>query len=427
MEILYFQNPNHADNVEQFSDFLSRENSLQDTPIEEIVDIFNSISLYWTSKECQVRDLLVTEGMGFIVPWLKRANITKLLNQNFPDYTLLDDPKISDDGQIYYARPCGTAVHWIAGNVPVLGVISLFQTLLTKNRSIVKVPSSYKQVLPQIFRDLESSSFFKDNQKSTLNKILYSTLILYTDRDDVEWQNLLSQNADIRVAWGGTEAIASIVGLQKKINARDLIYGPKVSLAVASKKMIESSEGRERMAKLLADDVFPFDQAGCNAPHNLIIENCDKISTEQLAAIVHEEFEKKVNKLKPKKEPIDSFNIILKKFIYQSSEGKKAISSEFNNSNVFSSEGGVNVEDPLYSRSIFISSVKNIEDLATSLPHNIQSVGLYVEQERKIQIIKILSNFGVDRFPDLGKMALYQNPWDGYLPLQSMVKWISTN
>ena len=41
--------------------------------------------------------------------------------------------------------------------------------------------------------------------------------------------------------------------------------------------------------------------------------------------------------------------------------------------------------------------------------------------------MEYLSDFNVDRFPELGKMSLYNNPWDGYLPLHDMVKWISTN
>ena len=276
-------------------------------------------------------------------------------------------------------------------------------------------------------QDLYSSNYFNKNQQSILNKILQSTFILYTNRDDIDLQNRLSQSADIRVAWGGADAVGTIVGLQKKINARDLIYGPKVSLAVASAKKLETQESRKNLAKLLADDIFPFDQAGCNAPHNLIIETNDKVSPKELSQVILKEFEKKLEKLRPKKEAIDSFNIMLKKFLFQSSNNKSVVSSEFNNSNVFSSEEGVHIEDPLYSRSIFISSVDRIEEIACFLPHNIQSVGLYVEEDRKLQIIKTLSNHGVDRFPDLGKMSLYQNPWDGYLPLQNMVKWISTN
>ena len=47
--------------------------------------------------------------------------------------------------------------------------------------------------------------------------------------------------------------------------------------------------------------------------------------------------------------------------------------------------------------------------------------------KEKEQIILALPDFGVVRFPDIRKMSLFGNPWDGYTPLQQMVKWISSN
>ena len=32
----------------------------------------------------------------------------------------------------------------------------------------------------------------------------------------------------------------------------------------------------------------------------------------------------------------------------------------------------------------------------------------------KLNVIKTLSDFGVDRFPEIGKMSIYNHPWDGY-------------
>ena len=82
-------------------------------------------------------------------------------------------------------------------------------------------------------------------------------------------------------------------------------------------------------------------------------------------------------------------------------------------------------EDPLYNRSIFISSVADMKQLSKLLPDNTQSIGLFVRKDEKNKIVKNLSYKGVDRFPDIGSMSLYTNPWDGYLPMQNMVRWIS--
>ena len=82
------------------------------------------------------------------------------------------------------------------------------------------------------------------------------------------------------------------------------------------------------------------------------------------------------------------------------------------------------VEDPLYSRSIFVSPIKTINDLLDILPTNVQSFGLYVKNNEKYEIINKLSDFGIDRFPEIGICPFIQT-LDGYLPMQNMIRWIS--
>ncbi len=44
---------------------------------------------------------------------------------------------------LYHAQPRGLSVHWIAGNVDVLGIFSVVQALLTKNTCLIKVSHNY--------------------------------------------------------------------------------------------------------------------------------------------------------------------------------------------------------------------------------------------------------------------------------------------
>tara|TARA_B100000315_G_scaffold260917_1_gene327311 strand:- start:1172 stop:2473 length:1302 start_codon:yes stop_codon:yes gene_type:complete len=413
-----------------FEKFVDSDNPLINQKTDNLINLFDSISKYWSSKECGVRDLIRKESMGFIIPWLKKRNTRQILNLSFTKYQFLDEPIINNSNkEILYARPLGIAVHWIAGNVPVLGVISLFQTLLTKNKSIVKVPMRFRKVLPKIFNDLERSDYFKDDNKKLLNILLDAVLIVYAKSDDIEDHKILSKIADLRIAWGGKDAVNAVVGLPKKINARDLVFGPKVSLAIASKELLIKSSDIKMLAQALSNDVFTFDQAGCNSPHNLIIEKTDDDIMDELVSAIKVEFDIKSKKTKFYKDPINFYNVLVKKFLYQSDKSKNAFSSEDYNWNIFLSSLGKYpyIESPIYCRSIFISYIDNLKELGPYLPNNIQSVGLFVAKERKIKLIKLLSNFGVDRFPDLGKMSLYQNPWDGYFPLQEMVRWISAS
>tara|TARA_B100000886_G_C20413298_1_gene488066 strand:- start:954 stop:2249 length:1296 start_codon:yes stop_codon:yes gene_type:complete len=409
--------------------FAKRDNELQNIRVNDLVNLFDSISQYWTSDRCKIKNLLNKEGMGFVVPFLKKNNIEKILGQNFHDFDYLDKPKkVEKYNSLLYARPLGVAVHWIAGNVPVLGVISLFQTLLTKNKTIVKVPLSFKNILPEIFNDLNKNNFFKLSERKILKNLTNSLLIIYVEKEDKKNLKIISKVADLRIAWGGKEAVEEIMKLPKKINCRDIVFGPKVSLALVSKEAISTKQKIKEMARHLANDVFPFDQAGCNAPHNLIIERNEKFDILEIVKEIKLVFEKKVKKNKTSINPIDQFNVISKKFIYESKKNNFVISTNFNSSNVFfSKDMGLKIHDPLYSRSVFISQIKDFSILKNNLPKNIQSIGLFASKRKKIEIVKKLAQEGVDRFPDLGKMSLYQNPWDGYLPLQNMVRWVSIN
>ena len=104
------------------------------------------------------------------------------------------------------------------------------------------------------------------------------------------------------------------------------------------------------------------------------------------------------------------------------------ISSDTKNWNIFINNSDViEIEKPLYKNSLFVSKISNLKKLYKILPNNIQSIGLFCKPKDKKKIIKLLADTGADRFPDIGKMSLYQNPWDGYLPMQEMVRWVSGN
>ena len=395
----------------------------------EILDVFNEISKYWMSKDCNIKNLLIDYEMGFLIAWLKKSNLKKLLEINFKNYSVLDLPLYMEkNNSILFARPRGIALHWLAGNVPVLGVISLFQTILTKNKSIVKVPINFRFVLSKMLQDLINNKYFKNRHKKNIKLILDSIIILYVDKKDKLSQEFLSRSVDIRIAWGGLEGISAVLRLPKQINCRDIVFGPKVSLAFVKKECLQNRSDLSTLSKLLCNDIIPFNQMGCNSPHNLIIEKGSSFSLKEIAMAIDKEFEKRNLNTKSIDDPIVSFNLLTKKFIYQTEKNKDILSSNPSNWNILiNNSSKIKIEDPLFNKSLFISNIKNMKDLFKILPINTQSIGLLCKSKDKAHIMKLLADSGVDRFPDLGKMSLYQNPWDGYLPLHDMVKWVSSN
>ena len=120
----------------------------------------------------------------------------------------------------------------------------------------------------------------------------------------------LSINSDIRGIWGGSVSVKNVSGLKKKINCKDIIFGPKVSLAYISRKKIKSEKDLKLFSDFFFDDVFNFDQLGCNSPHNLIVERGTKFSLSKISKIIANSFNKR--KINSETDPVNNITYWLK-------------------------------------------------------------------------------------------------------------------
>ncbi len=66
--------------------------------------------------------------------------------------------------------------------------------------------------------------------------MLESTLVIHIEKNDTKSQTQLSKSADIRIVWGGMEAVDNIIGLPKKITVEILFSDPKFLLLLCLKK-----------------------------------------------------------------------------------------------------------------------------------------------------------------------------------------------
>ena len=305
-EILY---PIKKLNLKEIQKFDKKKNEISSLSNSEIISALGDISNYWLSNNFKLRKDFINNSFGFIVPWLKKNNIEKLLKLNFQNPKLLDNP-VSFEDTIFYLRPLGNIFHWMTGNVPVITLISIFQGIITKNKNLVKVSKEYKKIFRDIFYDLQKVNFKKKN-KLIIDKILNSIFIFYIDYKDKDDLDTISQLADGRVIWGGFDAVSNVISLPKKINCRDIIFVPKLSLALISKKKLKNLKN---FYSNFTNDVFNFDQLGCNSPHNLVIETQSNEFLLKVAKNLSENFKKNFNSVKPNIDPETKFNLITKKF-----------------------------------------------------------------------------------------------------------------
>ena len=419
-ETLY---PIKTSNLKDIKNFAKKKNELSSLSNSEIISALGDISNYWLSSNFKLKTDFINNSFGFIIPWIKKNNIEKLLKLNFRNPKLLDYPESLED-TIFYLRPLGNILHWMTGNVPVITLISIFQGIITKNKNLVKVSKEYKKVFKDLFSDLEKANIKKKN-KLVLKKILNSIYIFYVDYKDKDNLEKISQLADGRVIWGGFDAVSNVISLPKKINCRDTIFGPKISLALISRKKLKNLKN---FYSNFTNDVFNFDQLGCNSPHNLVIETESNKVILNIARDLSKNFKYHINFVRPNIDPETKFNSITKKFKLMNTKEYKFFSDINSNWNIIVNTGKkIKLENPMYNRTVFIHKISRIDDLKDKLPENVQSIGLYVTKSERKKIIMNLSEKAGDRFPQIGKMGLYSNPWDGHMTLQNLVRWISTN
>jgi hypothetical protein len=321
------------------------------------------------------------------------------------------------------ANPRGLIGHWLAGNVPMLGMLSLVQGLITKNGNILKVPKQNGEVIPRLLNSFNGVEY--KNSKGEIifgSEIIKSVAAIYFDRDDKDAQEALSLDVNVRVAWGGMEAVESVMNLPRKYGSEDVVFGPRTSFMVIGKECLENEADAKRLAAKAAMDASLFEQQGCNSPHTVFVETGADISPLQFS-----EFMADAMKDVLKRMPIgdiadaDAVKIITLRTEYDM-RGEAFYSPGIEWTVLFSEED-TGLAEPCYHRTLFVRPVKDVMDVADCCTHLTQTAGTALSPERKIAFATKVTANGVDRCPDIGSMTLYEIPWDGMFVPDRFVRW----
>jgi hypothetical protein len=88
-------------------------------------------------------------------------------------------------------------------------------------------------------------------------------------------------------------------------------------------------------------------------------------------------------------------------------------------------DDGPSLVEPTYSRVVTVRSVSNLDEVAQLVTPDIQTVGLAMDWERRIQFADIAAANGCERFPEVGRMTHFDSPWDGLFVMERLVRWVS--
>jgi hypothetical protein len=354
-------------------------------------------------------------GIPFLGRWCGRENLENILGDSLGSLACLDRfvPMSFHVNRSVRAFPKGTIVHWIAGNVPTLGLLSLISGILTKNANVIRVPSLADNLLADLMGLLSGLG-------EVPGAMARSVAIIRYDYRDTKTAEEVSKSADVRIIWGGDESAASIKRLPTKLTCSDMVFPDRTSFVVLGRSVL-SPDRVDTVTRLIAHDVSVFEQKACASPHTVFLSTDDEdeinLFCQSLKNAMHG-----ILKLIPKTTPSQKEVQAILNLRAQYDMFHEAWYSEGTEFSIFWDDK-VQIGPPIGNRTIFVRSLPSVEELVTILPSNVQSVGMAAEGDEYERLTNHLGAAGVHRFTPLGAMTHFEIPWDGVAMPQQLVRW----
>ncbi len=395
--------------------------------VDELIVLIHAAANRWVAPDSPLTSLR-QQGLLFLQQWCQSSRLRAMANEALRGQRgYLDGfrPVGGNRKKLLKAMPRGLVAHWLAGNVPLLGMLALTQSILTKNANLIKVASTFSTTMPMLleaFRDLEISTGY--GKVLSGNDILASIAVVYFDKKDAAGE-ILSLSADVRIAWGGKEAVEAIINLPKQPSAEDIVFGPKLSYMCIGKEYLSQERFAKKALRRAAIDASVFDQYACASPHTIFVEEGGAyMSPLQFAEGLALEMDKVSMRIP--KAPIDTgtINQVLGTRLKYEFTGKVWHSPDTTWTVCFD-EANPGLVEPTYSRVIVIKPISNIMQAASYAHSGIQTIGLAMDDTRKQRFAEIAASHGAERFPEVGRMTYFDSPWDGLYVIDRCVKWIS--
>jgi hypothetical protein len=303
-------------------------------------------------------------------------------------------------------------------------MLSLAQSLLSKNANLMKVARASAGMLPHLLASLAEAVYTNRRGETLSGRILSdAAAVVYADRSDAEAARELSLAADARVAWGSLEAVETIANLPRRHGTEDVIFGPKTSLAVVGAERLGGPEAARRVAAALAADASAFDQLGCNSPHTVLVERGGAVDPAAFARLLAEAMEVEYRRAPLEQaDPAATSDVLTARAEYAmrgQSYGSRGMGWT-----VLYADEDAGLAEPCFQRTLFVRSVADVFQVVPLCSPHTQTVGLAVD-DRRGPLAEALTARGVQRCPAIGAMRLYETPWDGLFLMDRLVRWVS--
>ena len=396
---------------------------LEQQPVEAIIGLIDTVAKKWASNPKLMR--IKDRGLLFLSSWCDMKHLQSIAKVGLRgDIHYIDGflPFPDSDKHYLKANPRGLVCHWLAGNVQILGMFALVQSIISKNVNLLKVSSRDDGVFTDILNEFEGISYTtEDGYTITGDELLKTIAIVYFNRSAGKLGEEMSKHADVRIAWGGREAVETVSNYPARYDAETIIFGPKLSFSVIAKEELSSIQEAKKLARKVSVDVSVFDQTGCASPHNLYVEDGGIVSPEEFISLLGESMRKtEVQIPKPSMSPEQVSQIHSIRGVY---DFKGTVNGSETMSWTILLDDLDEIDKPVYSRVLFVHKVKSIFDSLKFIDENTQTIGIAAPIDKALDFATETTRRGVMRLPLIGRMLNFEMPWDGIFLFDRLVRW----
>lgn len=430
LDIQYFKGEVKGDDSRaRFANIIDQLNAqrewLNQQPVSALIGLISVVAKKWLNDSQYV--FLKDKGLLFLSQWCDEKSLYKIALQGLRNNIKYADdflPFFDSDKHYLKANSRGLVCHWMAGNVQILGMFALVQSIITKNVNLLKVAAQDGGVFSSLMTAFEGEEYTTKDGYTIKGDDLVKTIgVVYFSRYAKALGEMMSRASKVRIAWGGKEAVETVANYPSSIDCETIIFGPKLSYAVIAKEELSDGYAAKKLARKVSVDVSLFDQAGCASPHNLYIERGGNVSPERFCEILAEAFPKtEIQIPKPVVSPEQISAIHSIRGVYDF-KGKVWGSPTLSWSILFSDNDTYNLNKPVYSRTLMVHAVDDINQTLNNIEDYIQSIGIAAPLERAKEFALRATAKGVARCPHIGRMLNFEMPWDGVFLIDRLVKW----
>ena len=352
-------------------------------------------------------------GSAFLAGFLRRENLEQLVKREVPCVDALTGFARIAERKSLRILPKGVVCHWVAGNVPLLGVFSWAIGALVGNVNVIRLSSSQDDFVTPLLARLAGLS-------DAAKQMAEDTLVVSFARDDRDSHEQMSRAANVRIGWGGREAVETIRSLPCRWECEDVVFGPRVSLAVVDPALMT-----EGLTSRLAADIVYFDQMACSSPQHVYVKGTagrrefDAFLERFTAAFARaaESFPRhRLDFSETYQIHLDRTRAVLAGGSIQRDTGTQWTA--------------VVVDEPRpeivgANRFIQVIPFESFNKIYPKIPKNVQTVLTVLSESDAAEFTEKAARCGVRRFPRPGEGNNFENPWDGVPLVSRLANWVT--